>query len=74
MKINYAVLSGDLVFIDFSHRFLIDHINLIVTIFVLWRTQSEESIIVRPRVKIANRNPWYDKMRIIKRLFDIDQK
>ena len=24
--------------------------------------QSEESIIVRPRDKIANRNPWYDKM------------
>ena len=37
-------------------------IILIVTIFVLWRTHLEESIIVRPRVKIANRNPWYDKM------------
>ena len=27
MKINYTVLSEGLVFIDFSHRFLIDHIN-----------------------------------------------
>ena len=27
MKINYAVLSGGLVFIDFSHRFMIDRIN-----------------------------------------------
>ena len=44
-------------FIDFSHRFMIDHINC-----YYFRTQSEESIIVRPRVKIANRNPWYDKM------------
>ena len=40
-------------------------IILIVTIFVLWRTQSEDSIIVRPRVKIANRNPWYDKMAFL---------
>ena len=39
-------------------------IILIVTIFVLWHTQSEESIIVRPRVKIAYRNPWYDKMAV----------
>ena len=48
-------------FIDFLHRFVIDHINCYY--FCLRRTQSEESIIVRPRVKIANRNPWYDKMQ-----------
>ena len=50
-------------FIDFLYRFVIDHI--VVTIFVLWHTQSEESILVRPRVKIANRNPWYDKMQFV---------
>ena len=27
MYIYYAVLSGDMVFIDFLHRFVIDHIN-----------------------------------------------
>ena len=27
MKINYAVLSGVLVFIDFLYRFVIDHIT-----------------------------------------------
>ena len=47
-------------FIDFLYRFVIDHI-----IFVLWHTQSEESILVRPRVKIANCNPWYNKMRLL---------
>ena len=27
MQINNAVLSGSLIFIDFLHRFVIDHIN-----------------------------------------------
>ena len=27
MKINHAVVSGGLVFIDFLNRFVIDHIN-----------------------------------------------
>ena len=48
-------------FIDFLHRFAIDHINCYY-FCLMTCTQSEESIIVRPRVKIANRNPWYDKM------------
>ena len=48
-------------FIDFSHRFMIDHINCYY--FRLMTYSIEESIIVRPRVKIANRNPCYNKMR-----------
>ena len=47
-------------------------IILLVTIFVLWHTQSEESILVRPRVKIANRNPWYDKMGHFWRLLNFE--
>ena len=50
-------------FIDVLHRFVIDHIHCYY--FCLRRTQSEESIIVRPRVKIANRNPGYDKMSYV---------
>ena len=49
-------------FIDFLHRFVIDHI--ICYYFRLMTYSSEESILVRPRVMIANRNPWYDKMLI----------
>ena len=56
MKINYAVLSVAWYLSIFHTPLWL--IILIVTIFVLWRTQSEESIIVRPRVEI----PWYDKM------------
>ena len=47
-------------FIDFLYRFVIDHITCYY--FRLMAYSSEESILVRPRVKIANRNPWYDKM------------
>ena len=37
-------------------------IILIIAIFGLWRIQSEKIKAVRPRVRLDNRNPWYDKM------------
>ena len=43
-------------FIDFLHRFVIDHINCYY--FRLMTVQSEKIKAVGPRVRLDNCNPW----------------
>ena len=47
-------------FIDFLHRFVIDHINCYY--FRLMTYSIRENKTVRPRVRLDNRNLWKDKM------------
>ena len=56
MLINYAILSGGLVLIELLYRFVID--NTTCYYFSSYGVLNRK----KARVKIANRNPWYDKM------------